>query len=87
MTLKMTENIPRRVCTDEKLKILRKLKIETDGYDRSMEKILKQKGYPLPVQLKNESWKFVYEKYTRICLNRADCLAEALIVIKELNKI
>ena len=85
MTLKMTENIPRRVCTDEKLKILRKLKIETDGYDRSMEKILKQKGYPLPVQLKNESWKFAYDKYTRITINRADCLAEALIVIKEMK--
>jgi hypothetical protein len=61
------------------------LKIETDGYDRSMEKILKQKGYPLPVQLKNESWKFAYDKYTRITINRADCLAEALIVIKEMQ--
>lgn len=85
--MKTTEEIPRRICTDERLKQLRKLGYKTTGYDRDMEKILTEKGYDLPVITENDSWKFQTGKYTRIMLNRADCLAEALIVIKELNKI
>ena len=86
MTLNSTEIIPRRICTDDRLKQLRKLGYKTTGYDRDMEKILKNKGYSLPVPTKDDSWKFQAGKYTRIMLNRADCLAEALMVIKEINK-
>jgi hypothetical protein len=46
---------------------------------------LKDKGYNLPVQIENESWKFQAQGYTRITLTRADCLAEALILIKEIG--
>lgn len=85
--MKITEEIPRRICTDERLKQLRKLGYKTTGYDRDMEKILTKKGYDLPVTTENDSWKFQAHGYTRITLNRADCLAEALIVIKEINKV
>jgi len=85
MVLKTTEDIPRRICTDNRLKQLRKSGYNTTGYDREMEKILKDKGYNLPVQIENESWKFQAQGYTRITLTRADCLAEALILIKEIG--
>ena len=87
MSLNTTEIIPRRICTDDRLKQLRKLGYKTTGYDRDMEKILKNKGYSLPVLTEYDSWKFQAGSYIRIMLNRADCLAEALMVIKEINKV
>jgi hypothetical protein len=77
----------RRFCTPEKLKKLRDLGYSIEGYDREMEKILKAKGFGLPTSDDNgDSYGFIVNyKYIRICLNRADCLAEEIILLHELN--
>ena len=87
MTLKITEYIPRRICEDWRLKRLRKEGFHTNGYERSMERILTEKGFGLPDE-SNEGFGFtVNRKYTRVYLNYADALAEEILFLRKLDMI
>jgi len=90
MAVTYKEYVPRRVCTDERLNKLKKYNIETTGYDRDMERIIKNYGYGLPTKASKETdvdecYGFKLKQYVRITLNYADCLAEELLLLKELN--
>ncbi len=75
----------RRVCTDARLKLLRKAGFKTDGYDHSLESILQDKGFGLPVK-DGDSYTFTIEsKWMRSYLNRADALAEEILLLRELK--
>ena len=75
----------RRVCTDSRLKLLRKAGFKTDGYDHSLESILQDKGFGLPVK-DGDSYTFTIEsKWMRSYLNRADALAEEILLLRELK--
>ena len=80
---------PRGVCEDHLLKRLLADKFKTDGYVRSMEAILKDKGFGLPVWLEDlEGFGFtINNKYTRVYLNYADALAEEILLLHELGMI
>lgn len=83
MTLPVKEHIPRMCCTDDRLKKLRTLGIDTDGYVYSLEQILTAKGFGLP-STDGECWGFtVNHKYSYIFINQADCLAEAIFALIE----
>ena len=77
---------PRRIC-DKALRVkLRGLGYDIEGYDRQMEKILKSKGFGLP--MKNEDGVFHYMidwTYLRFDPNYADCLAGEIILLHELK--
>ena len=88
--LKVREYKPRQCCTDKLLKELRALDFKTDGYIRSLEEILKSKGFGLPVELIDEDGEqyfhfMVNYKWIRYYLNYADALANEIILLKELN--
>jgi len=84
--VKHKEHIPRRVCTSDRLKRLKKAGFDTTGYDRDMESILKSKGFGLPSLTDDGEFGFtVNHKYIRICLNRADALAEEIILLHKLK--
>lgn len=79
----------RRVCTDKLLKRLRKEGFDTNGYDRSMEKILTDKRFGLPIlEPEGEYFGFtINHKYQRYYLNRADALAEEILLLRKLGMI
>ncbi len=77
----------RRVCTNARLKLLRKAGFKTDGYDHSLESILQDKGFGLPVK-DGEYFVFtVNYKWMRMYLNYADALAEEILLLRELKMI
>ncbi len=79
------EIIPRRVCTDNRLRLLRKAGFETNGYEHGLEDILQDKGFGLPVK-DGEHFVFtVNNKYTRMYLNYADSLSEEILLLRELK--
>ena len=79
------EIIPRRVCTDSRLKLLRKAGFKTYGYEHGLENILQEKGFGLPVK-DGGSYTFTIEsKWMRSYLNRADALASEILLLKELK--
>ena len=81
------EVITRRVCTDARLKLLRKAGFNTDGYEHSLKSILQDKGFGLPVK-QGEHFTFtVNYKWTRMYLNYADALAEEILLLRELKLI
>ena len=87
MPLTITEYIPRRVCEDWRLKRLRQEGFHTNGYERSMERILTEKGFGLPDE-SDEGFGFtVNRKYTRVYLNYADALAEEILFLRKLDMI
>ena len=83
MTLPIKEYIPRMVCTDDRLKRLRTLGIETDGYVYSLEKIITDKGFNLPSKGDEYSGFTLNHKYIYEFLNYADCLAEAIFALHQ----
>ncbi len=85
--VKEKEIIPRRCCTDIRLKQLRKAGFKTDGYDRSLEDILQDKGFGLPIKDDEYFTFMINHKYIRYYLNYADCLAEEILLLHELNMI
>jgi len=81
------EIIPRRYCTDKLFKQLRKAGFETAGYEKSLESILQDKGFGLPVKY-NEHFVFTVKgKYTRMYLNYVDSLANEILLLRELKLI
>ena len=79
------EVIPRRVCTDNRLRLLRKAGFNTNGYEHSLKSILQDKGFGLPIK-DGEYYIFtVNNKYTRMYLNFSDSLASEILLLKELN--
>ena len=77
----------RRVCTDARLKLLRKAGFKTDGYDHSLESILQDKGFGLPIK-QDEHFTFtVNYKWMRMYLNYADALAEEILLLRKLKMI
>jgi len=87
MALKITESIPRDICTDDLLKRLRKAGFKTHGYSHHLEKILIDKEFGLPSE-DEECWGFTVEhKYVRLYLNYADALANEILLLNELKMI
>ena len=79
------EIIPRRVCTDARLKLLRKAGFKTYGYEHALENFLRDKGFGLPVK-DGDSYTFTIEsKWTRSYLNYADSLSEEILLLRELK--
>lgn len=90
MAYKITEDIPRQYCTPELLKSVRCLGHKTDGYIRSLEKIILDKGFNLPVTEEiNEKmyYGFRYGKTVRLYLNYCDAVANEIIFLHEQNLI
>jgi len=86
MPFKITEYIPRRICTDDRLKKLRKLGFNTNGYERSLEAILKDQDFGLPSGNDEDGFGFMVNyKYIRIYLTYADALAEEILFLYKLN--
>ena len=83
---KHTENIPRKICDDNRHKKLRKAGFDTDGYVNSLEEILTLKDFGLPsVDIKG-NWGFsINYKYVRVAFNYADCLADEILLLRELG--
>lgn len=79
------EIIPRRVCTDNRLKLLRKAGFNTNGYEHSLKSILQDKGFGLPVKYGEHFVFTVNNKYTRMYLNYADALSEEILLLRELK--
>ena len=81
------EIIPRRVCTDNRLKLLRKAGFKTNGYEHGLEDILQDKGFGLPVK-QDEHFVFtVNYKWMRMYLNYTDALAEEILLLRKLKLI
>jgi hypothetical protein len=81
------EIIPRRCCTDDRLKQLREAGFETLGYEKGLEDILTEKGFGLPVKDEEYYTFMVNHKYMRFYFNYADCLAEEILLLRKLNLI
>ena len=79
----------RRFCTPEYLKKLHELGYVIEGSDREMEKILLSKGFGLPkiIDEDYDGYWFNVGKYIRLNLNRADSLAEEIILLKKLGEL
>lgn len=75
--VKYKKEIPRKVCRDDKIKILKKLGIRAYSSD-GLERIIKKEGFNLP-GTDGEYYGFVIENMVYKCLNYADALAEELI--------
>ncbi len=76
---------PRLICTDDRLKKLRALGFDTDGYRHSMENILRDKGFGLP-KYNGDHFNFmVNHKYVRSYLNYSDALAEEILLLHKLK--
>lgn len=81
------EVIPRRCCTDDRLKLLRKAGFDTNGYEHGLEDILRDKGFGLPIK-QDEYFTFtVNYKYMRLYLNYSDALAEEILLLRKLGMI
>jgi hypothetical protein len=89
MILKKYTVEPRSICEDFLLKKLLAANFKTDGYTRSMESILKKKGFGLPVWSDEpEGFGFtINNRYTRYYLNYADALANEILLLRDLNMI
>lgn len=82
------EYVPRQCCTDKLLKKVRALGFDTDGYVRSLEQILKEKDFGLPILAEDIGFNFMINyKYIRYYLNYADALAEEIILLNKLELI
>lgn len=78
------EIVPRKCCTDDLLKRLRKQGINTNGYEHGLEDILLSKGFGLPVA-DGEHFMFSINPYIRYYLNYADSLSEEILLLRELK--
>ena len=79
------EVITRRVCTNNRLKLLRKSGFKTNGDEHHLESILQDKGFGLPVK-DGEHFSFTVDyKWMRMYLNYADALAEEILLLRELK--
>ena len=79
------EIIPRTVCTDSRLRLLRKAGFKTYGDEHHLENILQDKGFGLPIK-SGDSYTFTIEsKWMRSYLNRADALAEEILLLRKLK--
>lgn len=83
--LNVTNTPIRRSCRKELHDKLKDLGVKTSGSDTHLESIITKAGYKLP-SAHGEHFGFVlYGKWVRLCFNYADCLAEELILLKQLN--
>lgn len=77
---------PRRTCRKDLYDKLWSLGIKTSGSDTDMERIITKAGFGLPTIYDANYFGFLlYGKYIRLCFNYADCLAEELILLKQLK--
>ena len=75
----------RRVCTDSRLRLLRKAGFKTYGDEHHLKSILQEKGFGLPVKYEEHFVFTVNNKYTRMYLVYADALAEEILLLRELK--
>lgn len=81
------EIVPRKCCTEDRLKRLKKAGFKTLGYENGLEDILKDKGFGLPVK-DGDSYTFTIDsKWVRSYFNRADALASEILLLRELKLI
>ena len=85
MPLPIKEEIPRCICTDVLHKKLRSIGFDTDGYEYSLENILKVRGFGLPTKHEEMFAFMVNFKYVRLYLNYADALANEILLLHELG--
>lgn len=85
MPLPIKEEIPRCICADHLHKKLRSIGLDTDGYEYSLENILKVRGFGLPTKEDNMFGFMVNFKYTKLYLNYADALAHEILFLNELG--
>lgn len=84
MGYKVIEDIPRPYCTPDLLGKLRCLGYKTDGYIRSLEKIVKDKGFILPGKNDEDThYGFRHENITRLYINYCDAVANEIIFLHE----
>ncbi len=91
MTLPVKEYIPRECCTDVLLKRLRKAKIKTDGYVKSLEKILLDRKFNLPGATEDDYGRpyfgYLFQSKVRLYLNYADTLARCILELHEAGEL
>lgn len=86
MGYKVTEDIPRQYCTPDLLGRVRCLGYKSDGYIRSLEKIIKDRGFNLPG---NEDiggkiyYGFRHNNTVKLYLNYCDAVANEIIFLHE----
>jgi hypothetical protein len=85
--LKIVEVVHRQTCREELLKNLVDLGYRTDGSEGSMELILGEKGFGLPVAHGDHFGFIVNHTYTRLYLNYSDALAKEILFLHELELI
>lgn len=89
--LKVTTSIPTEFCTPDRQKRINEQGIITNGHITSMEAILTENGVELPQLIfddyKREYYLFRCEKYNLLFLEYSDCLAEAILLLKKLDKL
>jgi hypothetical protein len=89
--LKITEHIPRNICTPERLIRLKKAGFDTDGQINSLESILSEKGFNLPTETTDDYERtyfgFRHDKYLKMFLNYADATAEEILFLREMKMI
>lgn len=86
MGYKVTEDVPRQYCTPELLNRVRCLGHKTDGYVRSLEKIIKDLGFNLPGSEEEEQrtyYGFRHGNIMRLYVNYCDAVANEIIFLHE----
>ena len=84
MGYKVTEDVPRQYCTPDLLGRVRCLGYKTDGYVRSLEKIVKDKGFNLPGKNDEDThYGFRHGNIMRLYLNYCDAVANEIIFLHE----
>jgi len=86
MPLNVTRTPIRRSCRKDLHDKLKALGVKTSGSDTNLEYIIKKAGFKFPEYYDKDYYGFVLDgKWVRLCFNYADCLAEELILIKQLG--
>lgn len=82
--LKVTEDVPRKICTPKMTEKINALGFNTDGSIASLKEILTSRGFKLPI-LEGKSYFFTVQwHYYRSYLNYADALAGEILLLNQL---